>query len=388
MRVCLDLNVLSGRPTGVGYYGYFLARALLDQFVDAEQYLAFDGLRFAELRRFLDDFAQRSALKTNLNQSLWQSTAAIPMMRSAWRRLKGIAFLRGSARCDLLHAISYAAPARAAMPWVPLIHDLSHLRVPQFHPDERVRWLEAQDARIGEAALINTVSEFTKGEIVTLLNVNPERVRVTHPGVNPIFGGKGADDGTVLTQFGLTPGRFLLSVGGLDPRKNLGTIATAFARLPPSVRRDCVLVFVGQPGWSRVDFPKIATPLRESGAIRCIGYLSTDQLRALYQHTALFLYPSHYEGFGIPVVEAHLAGAPVAIAKGAGAEEAACGLALDAPASDIDGWSRLMRQALEDDAWQDPKARAARIAAARAFTWQRNATLTYKIYDEVSRCLH
>jgi glycosyltransferase involved in cell wall biosynthesis len=388
MRVCLDLSILSSRPTGIGYYGYFLGKALLEQFAEAEHYLAFDGLRFSGLNHLLDDFTRRSTIKTGVNQRLWQTTAANPTLRSAWRRVKGIAFSRGLPPCELVHAISYAPPARTAAPWVPLLTDLSHLRVPQFHPGERIRWLEAQDARIGEAVLVNTISDFTKNEIVALLGVDAARVRVTYPGVNPVFGEAQREDDITLSQFGLTPGRFLLSVGAIDPRKNLGTIATAFAQLPQSVRRDAVLVFVGQQGWSRVGFPPIAAPLRERGEIRFVGYASTDQLRALYQHTALFLYPSYYEGFGIPVAEAHLAGAPVAIAKGAGAQEAGCGLAFEAAADDVDGWSQLMRQALDDEGWRTSEARLARTAAARAFTWERNAKLTQEIYDEVSRRVH
>lgn len=385
MRVCLDLSILSSRPTGIGYYGYFLGNALLEQFAEAEHYLAFDGLRFSRLNHLLEEFTRRSTIKTYVNQRLWQTTAANPTLRSAWRRIKGITFSRGLPPCELVHAISYAPPARTAAAWVPLLTDLSHLRVPQFHPGERIRWLEAQDARISEAALVNTISDFTKNEIVALLGVDAARVRVTYPGVNPMFGEAQREDDLTLSEFGLTPGRFLLSVGAIDPRKNLGTIAAAFAQLPQSVRRDSVLVFVGQQGWNRVGFPAIATPLRERGEIRFVGYASTDQLRALYQHTALFLYPSYYEGFGIPVAEAHLAGAPVAIAKGAGAQEAGCGLAFEAAADDVDGWSQLMRQALDDETWRTSKARLARAAAARAFTWEQNAKLTQGIYDEVSQ---
>ena len=91
---------------------------------------------------------------------------------------------------------------------MPLLTDLSHLRVPQFHPGERIRWLEAQDARIGEAVLVNTISDFTKNEIVTLLGVDAARIRVTYPGVNPVFGETQPEDAATLSQSGLTAGHF------------------------------------------------------------------------------------------------------------------------------------------------------------------------------------
>jgi glycosyltransferase involved in cell wall biosynthesis len=362
----------------VGYYGYFLGKALVENFVEAENYLVFDGLRFLGLKRFVDAHTRKSKIKASLYQSLWNATAPYPALRSAWRQVKGSAFSRGAARCDLVHAISYAPPIRAAAAWLPLVHDLSHLRFPQFHPAERVRWLKAHDAALDDAILINTVSEFTKGDIVVLLGVDPDRVRVTYPGVNPAFGQARSDDASVLSQYGLKAGRFLLSVATLDPRKNLTTIAAAFARLPQSLRRDAPLVFVGQQGWQRVAFPKNVARLREHGEIRFVGYASIDDLRVLYQNTALFLFPSRYEGFGIPVAEAHLAGAPVAISEGCGAREAGSGLALEVAAEDVDGWTQEMRQALEGEGWRDAKARAARAAAAKAFTWQRNAKLTKK----------
>jgi alpha-1,3-rhamnosyl/mannosyltransferase len=388
MRVCLDLSVLRSTPTGVGYYGYFLSKTLIGEFAEAQHFCAFDGLRFARLADFVNAFSRRNATEANLSQWLWNMTAPVPVLRRTWRRVKAAAFARNSSQLDLVHAISYAPPNRTAKAWLPLIHDLSHLRVPQHHPAERVRWLEAQDAVIGEAVLVNTVSEFSKAEIVALLGVGADRIRVTHPGVDPVFADARHDeDAAVLSQYDLRAGQFLLSVATIDPRKNLDTITAAFAQLPQSVRDNAVLVFAGQSGWRRVDFPKAAARLRERGEIRFIGYVPTDHLRVLYQNTALFIYSSHYEGFGIPIAEAHLAGAPVAISKGTGLREAACGLAVEIAATDVDGWSQAMRQSLDGQAWRDPQPRAARAHAARAFTWQRNAELTKRIYDEVDRCL-
>jgi glycosyltransferase involved in cell wall biosynthesis len=387
MRVCLDLSVLRIRPTGVGYYGYFLGKALVENFAEADDYLVFDGLRFAGLRGFIDAHPRQSEMKVGLYQSLWNATAAYPVLRSAWRRVKGAAFSRGTPQHDVVHAIAYAPPLRPATAWLPLIHDLSHLRFPQFHPTERVRWLKAHDAALGEAVLVNTVSEFTKREIVALLGVAPERVRVTYPGVNPAFSEAGSDDASVLARYGVTAGRFLLNVASIDPRKNLTTVAAAFARLPQSLRRDAPLIFVGQPGWRRVEFPQSVARLQERGEIRFVGYVPVADLRVLYRNTALFLYPSHYEGFGIPVVEAHLTGAPVAITEGGGAREAGCGLALEVPADDLDRWTAVMTEALAGQTWQDENGRAARAAAAGAFTWQRNARQTKKIYDEIALVL-
>jgi len=389
MRVCLDLSVLRTRPTGVGYYGLFLGKALLENFPQAQKYLAFDGLRFSRLQGFINRYERQSALKTEISHSLWEATAPVPMLRGAWRRLKGFAFSRGASACDLVHSITYAPPVRGATAWLPVIHDLSHLRFPQFHPAERIRWLTAHDAALGEAVLINTVSEFSKNEIVSLLGIAPDRIRITYPGTDPAFALPPSEEGArILSRYGLKAGRFLLSVATINPRKNLGTIAAAFAQLPQTIRDETVLVFAGQSGWERVEFSKAATRLRERGEIGFIGYVPTDHLRALYHNTSLFLFPSHYEGFGIPVAEAHLAGAPVAIAKGAGAREAACGLALEIAVTDVDGWSQAMREALGSEAWRDENARAARTAAAKQFTWRRNAQLTFDIYAEIARQHH
>jgi glycosyltransferase involved in cell wall biosynthesis len=384
VKVCLDLSVLRSRPTGIGYYGYLLAEALAENFVEAKSYLVFNGLRFVGLERFIVAHQRQSVIKVNTYQSLWNAAAPHSSLRSAYRQIKGLAFLGGAAQCDLLHAISYAPPLRGRTAWLPLITDLSHLTFPQFHPAERVRWLMATDARLDDAILINTISEFTKSEIVASLGIAPSRVRVTYPGVNPVFGPTPTDGQSVLSRYGLTAGQFLLSVATLDPRKNLAGIAVAFARLPQSLRNGAPLVFAGQAGWTRVQFPAEVARLQEQGHIRFIGYVPVDDLRVLYHNTALFLYPSRYEGFGIPVAEAHLAGAPVAISAGGGAREAGSGFALEVAADDVDGWTEVMRQALEDETLRGVSARTARVAAAGAFTWQRNATQTKQIYDEIA----
>jgi glycosyltransferase involved in cell wall biosynthesis len=386
MRVCLDLSVLRTRPTGVGYYGLYLAMALLENFPEAHHYLAFDGLRTRQLESFIRNYRRQSTIKTTVSHSLWNATAPVPILRSAWRQFKSLAFSRRAAACDLIHAITYAPPARRVTVWLPVIHDLSHLRFPQFHPPERVRWCKAHDALLDDAPLINAVSEFTKSEIINLLGVAPERIRVTHPGINPAFGLPPSEEGaSILSHYGLKPGRFLLSVATIAPQKNLGIIATAFAQLPQQVRDDAALIFVGQPGWGPIEFPKAVAHLRSRGEIRFVGYVPIDHLRALYQNTALFLFPSLYEGFGIPVAEAHLAGAPVAIATASGTQEAACGLAREIAATDADGWSQVMNEALGSGAWRNEKARAARAAAAKFFTWRRNAQLTCEIYAEIER---
>ena len=383
MHICLDLSVLRTRPTGVGYYGYFLAKALNERAAESSCYLAFDGLRFARLEAFLDAYANRSALATSVNQALWNTVAPVSLLRTFYRQVKRAAFVRGCRGLDLVHAITYAPPAHAGTPWLPLLHDLSHVRAPHFHPVERVRFLERTDRRIGEAALVNTVSEFSRGEIVTLLGVPQDRVRVTYPGVDPIFAQRKAADPAILSHYGLKSGRFLLSVATIEPRKNVEALVLAFARLAPAVRKDAVLLLTGQGGWRGMAFPKDAESLQRQGTIRFTGYVSSDHLRVFYQNCALFLYPSHYEGFGIPVVEAHFAGAPAAISFGSGVREAAAGLAREIRATDIEGWSSAMREAIETDAWSHPKPRALRAAAAAPFTWRRNAQLTQALYEEI-----
>ena len=258
---------------------------------------------------------------------------------------------------DVLHCTTYRAPVRARMPVVVTVHDLAVLRHPQFFPAwTRLygrTWLRPT---LRAAARVIAVSDFTKREVVALAGVAVERVRVV----------PNATDDEVFTPEGRrAEGDYVLALGTLEPRKNLPRLAQATRRLGLELR------LVGAAGWGAVEL---------DGGVRWLGRLPDEDVAALYRGALCFAYPSLYEGFGIPVLEAMRCGAPVVTSAGSAMEELAGPAAelvdpLD-PEAIAEGISRAIERRAE--------LRAAGLERARLYTWDAAARATADVYREVA----
>ena len=255
---------------------------------------------------------------------------------------------------DVLHCTTYRAPLRSRVPTVVTVHDLAVLRFPEFFPAwTRLyarTWLRPT---LRAAARVIAVSEFTKREVVELAGVRHDRVGVVPNAADAAFTAEGP----------AAEGDYVLAVGTLEPRKNLLRLADATQRLGLELR------VVGAPGWGGVEL---------SGA-RWLGRLPDDEVAALYRGALCLAYPSLYEGFGIPVLEAMRCGAPVVTSADSAMAEVADGAAelVDPrdPASIAEGIERAIARREE--------LRAAGFERARAFTWDAAAEATAAAYREL-----
>lgn len=388
-RIGLDLSALHRPHAGVAVYARNLARALAAEAGAAEgeeMFLGFDGVRMLPLPRALaaGGVAPRSVPADRLVGFAGRMAGRVAGVRPLARRVRAVAFALGQGRIDLFHGLMTLPPGPLRRPFLPLIHDLSLLRHPETHPPQRVRAFARALPRLAAAPWINTISVFSAREIVALLGVPAERVAITLPGVDPSFLApfRPAEEAAALARLGLVAGRYLLAVATLEPRKNLSTLIAAYAGLPPRLQERAPLVLVGQPGWGNLGLPAATEGLIRRGRLRFTGHVPQPLLAALYRGTALFLYPSIYEGFGLPVLEALAAGAPVAISAATAMEEAAGPHGLRLPARDDTAWREAMRQAIEAPD-RSPKAVAARLAWARRFDWATTAASTRTLYRRV-----
>ncbi|MFL5946124.1 MAG: glycosyltransferase family 4 protein [Gaiellaceae bacterium] len=265
-------------------------------------------------------------------------------------------FLLGRARdADLLHCPTYRGPLRSARPLVVTVHDLAVLR----HPETFNRWTRTYSPRVvprvlRAASRVIAVSEFTRRELVELLGVPEERVRVVPNGVDAEFTSEGPR----------ADGDYVLTVGTLEPRKNL-------ARLVEAARRaDVELRVVGARGWGDVDVG--------GNGVRWLGEVDDAELARLYRGARCVAYPSLYEGFGIPVLEAMACGAPVVTSRGTAMEEVADGAAVLVDAQDpAEIAAGIERAAAERDTLV-----ARGLERARAFSWEAVAGATLGVYRE------
>lgn len=380
MIVGFDGTVLRGSKTGIGYYTHFLVQHLLRHHRELTL-LSFDGMRMRPpVLEEPKNEAGRGARKAD-HAALADLLRQFGTTRKLWRVAKAAGFRRAGRGLDLFHATNYLPPAPIDIPVLPLIHDVSHLRHPEWHPIERVKWLEARTEEFRQAPVVHTVSRFSAGEIAATLGIAPERIHVTYPGINPLYRDAGSSRGEGLRSSAVETGRFFLCVGALEPRKNLATVIAAYAGLPPTIQQRFPLLVAGPRGWGDLTLPPDTERLERSGAIRFLGYVDEKRMSSLYSSCAAFLFPSSYEGFGMPVSEAMAAGARPIIASGGAPEEVAGPLGFACPAFDVTAWSQAMEIAVEEKWYLDEALRAKLHEASTRFDWLANAKATARLYE-------
>ncbi len=404
MRVGLDTAPLHRPHTGIAVYSGQLIQAMLPLLLAGEALEYFSVMRFGEVSAeyIASLFVQNDGRGQDRRASPWTCEGLLlflekrlrqwPTLRGPLRMLRRLRFEQGTRwgparRWDLFHALVSVPPGRIDAPVIPLLHDLSTRRCPEHHPAERVRMVDQWLPELVKAPVINTVSFFSRDEIVAELGVPKERVVVTYPGVDGFFlETADQDDQAALAALEVMPGGYFLAVATREPRKNLTTLISAYTELPEAVQARMPLLLAGGAGWGDLHLPAATQRLVDAGRVRFTGYVTRTALRALYRHTALFLFPSVYEGFGIPTVEALACGAPVAVTRGSSMHEilgdAPDAYGLTVEALDVTGWRRVMEDAAQTPAPTEEQ-RHARREHARSFDWGRTADITLQMYRDV-----
>ena len=198
-------------------------------------------------------------------------------------------------------------------PTVLSVHDLSWIRYPEAHPAERVRAMHKFfEPSLRRADLVITDSDYVRGELIEVFGVAEAKVKTIHLAADEVFKRMSSEEtGSVLQGLGLTHGQYWLAVGTLEPRKNLRLLLEAFSQLPASLRKRCPLVISGMKGWGEGGWMRALTSLVQSGDVIYTGYLPRKEQAALVASAKALVYPSLYEGFGLPLVEAMQCGVPV-----------------------------------------------------------------------------
>jgi len=288
-------------------------------------------------------------------------------------------------RPDLIH-VQYTAPPVCPAPVVVSVHDVSFVEHPEyFQPLRAMQLRHTVRQTVRRAARVITGSEFSRDSIADAYGLDPSQIAVVPNAASPIFRpiAPAAAAARVLARFGIsTP--FLLSVGDLQPRKNLSGLIRAFTdMLQASPGLPHHLVVAGKPTWFA---PHVHTAARESGVaerIHFTGFVSDDDLLSLYNACQVFVFPSFYEGFGLPVLEAMACGRAVACSNTSAFPEVADSAALLFDPRSTREMARAMLDLVLD---AELRARMERLGSSRAaqFSWRKTAEQTLEVYRDVA----
>jgi alpha-1,3-rhamnosyl/mannosyltransferase len=294
-----------------------------------------------------------------------------------WRTLR-------THRDAIFHGPNYYLPPFDG-PAVVTVHDLSIYKYPECHPRERVRYMKKKIPQsLARADLIITDSEFTRKEVSTFFDWPIDRILAIPLAASDNFHPRGPEETTpVLQRHGLQYQQYSFFSGTIEPRKNIEVLLDAYADLPGSLRDRCPLVVCGYQGWENEALRLRIDRYAREGWLKYLGYVPEDELSSLLAGARTFLYPSRYEGFGLPVLEAMASGIPVICSNASSLPEVAGDAADTHDPDDVETLRDLIRTAILNCDWRTDRAERG-LRRAEQYSWAETARETARAYSTLA----
>ena len=386
MKLLFCLDPLRASITGIGRYTYELAKGL-------QACTQLEDLKFQYLFGWVDDpqiLIDRHHSSEQVRQRgghpNWVKQNLYPLVRSAYQKMaplgKGIITL--PYKNYIYHSPNYEIPNFVGKT-VSTVHDLSILRLPQYHPPARVKHQENIFPRlIKKGSLFITDSEFSKGELLDFFPSARGRVVSVPLGADPMFR---ARDYTLieptLQGYGLSAGRYALSVGTIEPRKNIERLIQAYALLPMDLRMQYPLVLIGGAGWNSEHIHQLIAKYTQQGWLKYLAFVPDQDMAMIYSGARVFACVSHYEGFGLPVLEAMASGIPVISSDAASLPEVGGDAVLYVNPNQTEQITDALQLLLNDDARCQALAQSS-LARSQLFSWDRTVQETLSAYQQIA----
>ncbi|MCE9532833.1 MAG: glycosyltransferase family 4 protein [Planctomycetes bacterium] len=389
MRAIVNATSTIGNLTGVGRYTNQLMECL-PKLSQADQFFFYPHACIRSLRHTWKKASEPDAGKPvvqdvkksrNLpNPRKWLRSGLLPCAHLfLWLYSRAVV---SKSWFDLYHETNYI-PIACSIPTVTTFHDLSIIHHPEWHPKKRVDWFNKYLPRTySQTRHFITDTESVRREMIETLNIPPEKITRIWCGIRSDLQRVPKEEyQPVLQRLGL-PDSFLLHVGTMEPRKNLFMLMKAYVDLPTELREKCPLVLIGQWGWNYGEAAEFYQSIARHQNVKQIGYVSDDDLPALYSAARSLVFPTHYEGFGIPPLEMMGCGGAVIGSTAASVAEVTAGHAFLIDPDDVAGWRDAMKRAITDDDWLKTLRKGV-VEHARQFTWERTAEETLRVYRRV-----
>lgn len=364
MQLALSIEAIAPDMGGIGRYTWELARRL-------PHHSSISSIRFWRHGRWFRDvapFASTEPTRRRIHMPRW--------MRHSYDR--------SVMRMNLFHGTNFFLP-EGADGGVVTTHDLSVFNQPECHPIERVRFFEKNvPSSLRRAGAVITCTNTVRDEVIGFFGLPAERVVAVPLGVAAAFRPHSAMEmAAALTRHGLNADGYALCVATLDPRKRLTELLDAWRILPADIKRHWPLAIAGGAGWLNDDIRKQLDRGVADGWVRWLGYVPEADLPALYAGSALFIYPSTYEGFGLPPIEAMASGVPVVVSNASCLPEVTGGAAMLVDPLDIDSFAENLERGLTDLVWRG-EARSHGLEVAATYSWESCIERTVSVYRALS----
>lgn len=386
MKLIFCLDPLRVSLTGIGRYTYELAKGLRD-------IKQLESLKFQFLLGWVDDpqtlinkYHTDEQVQAKAGKPSWLRGSIYHALRLGYRAtfpmVKGLITL--PYKNYIYHSPNYEIPHFAGK-CVSTVHDLSVLRCPQYHPAIRVRYQEAMFPNlIQKGSLFITDSEFSKNELLDFYPEAKGRVVSVPLGADPIFCVRvPATIAGTLASYGLSPGNYALSVGTIEPRKNIDRLIEAYAELPLSLRMQYPLVLVGGAGWNSKHIHQLIAKYTQEGWLKYLRFVPDLDMAAIYSGARVFACVSHYEGFGLPVLEAMASGVPVISSDVASLPEVGGEAVLYVNPNQIEQITHALKTVLEDNHYCQILSKKG-LERAKLFSWDRTVQETLQAYGQIN----
>ncbi len=374
MKIAINATPLLSPLTGVGNYTHQLVRELarLGPENDYSYYYGFFSKRIFTVK------------PEGLLDGLKEFVKKIPVAGRAARHVKNSLPLLSLRSFKLYFEPNFIPLKIRAQRRVVTVHDFSFKLHPQWHPKDRIEYFEKNFWKnIDSADRIVVASDFIKDEAVNRFGLPAEKIRTIPNGVNPeLFRPCAYSEAAAVRKKYSLPENFILFVGSMEPRKNLLNLLKAYASLPAGLRREFKFVLAGFKGWENREIMELIGRVKED--VVYLGYIPEAELGPLYNLAAFFAYPSYYEGFGFPALEAMASGCPVVVSRAASLPEVCGDAALYVNPLDIESIAHGLRTAAEGESLRKTM-RAAGLEKAGQFSWEKSARAHLELFEEAAK---
>jgi len=366
MRIGVDVRLVYHRMAGIGWYAVRLLSALAKN--DHENdYILLQHRRQSAALITAPRFT-RATLYTPVHYRFEQWPLSI---ETRFHNL------------DIIHSPDFICPLYNKIPAVITVHDLAFLLYPNFVTARSARYYGQVEEAVKHASRIIAVSRSTKNDLIKLLGASESKIDVIYEASDPFFRPIPREHAQMgIREVGIqAPERFILFVGTIEPRKNLSTLIRAYRHLRDYYHHALPLLLAGAPGWLAEDVHGLVAELGLEQHVHFLGKTSNDQLLALYNLATVLAHPAHYEGFGLPPLEAMACATPVVCSNAGSLPEVVGDAALLVPPEDVEAWSVALDRIISDDQLQATLGKKG-LKRATIFSWDKAARETMSVYHK------